>query len=610
MDKKVSPRSVLFSPSDENSNLSSKMKHGQYRSKKDSYDEEPFDCAIHLKRQNLMAENIPHNRLPKIPMQSPRKLIIPKSPSSVSSQQKASSFRLRRMQLAQQRKWKEDYIERTIQSKSITRDTYDEGSVGSFSMVSRRDIGLGNEVFINNADGLEISISNQLQKNGFDSSLIPASDRYEFSGSKKEADCDDDRSIAMDTVSSLNSSHYASEDGLSFKEFKESKSVAARRLRRERSYKKWKNSVNEDSLHPPLYVSSVKKVRKDERLPKFTAAALVTDEEDNNCDDNNETIDKPKERSKEISNNRNISVMSPFNTSTANDNKSMNKSVNPLDKTAVVSNKIKNTSNVSNTNNEKENDIPWFKSQYKTIESRKVALRDISRERPIKPQFLLQHAATAKSPTDEPPSLCNAKSPTVLRRRRLQLYLKNEEIKCDEDFNDTSEIPNENDINLSPDFKNESFDSGERPGESRSSQDIPIAQDEDAMSIRSCKSAQTYATLKTCMTIEPSSPEQMEHILERKSRIVFNIHHVLTCSYPHCTDPDNESYVPCPVVRHCQALNTLVKHVQTCTTINCPVPGCKEYKKMWTHYRRCVLRRFTVPDSKKCRICRHLWEEN
>ena len=44
---------------------------------------------------------------------------------SPSKSQRASSFRLRRMQLAQQRKWKEEYIERAVQSKTmLAKDVY------------------------------------------------------------------------------------------------------------------------------------------------------------------------------------------------------------------------------------------------------------------------------------------------------------------------------------------------------------------------------------------------------------------------------------------------------------------------------------------------------
>ena len=116
------------------------------------------------------------------------------------------------------------------------------------------------------------------------------------------------------------------------------------------------------------------------------------------------------------------------------------------------------------------------------------------------------------------------------------------------------------------------------------------------------------------MTIEPSSAEEMERILKRKQRKIYLLHHALTCTYPHATDPDDESYIPCPEVRYCQALSTLVRHVQTCTFVDggngqaCEIPGCREYKKMWNHYRRCVLRTFTAADSKRCRLCIDLWK--
>lgn len=534
MERKVSPRSVIFSSSEEDLS-SSKMKLVETKSRpprKDGFDEEPFDCATYLKRKNLMAENLPrsqnHN---KIPMQAAKRIVVPKSPLSESPQQRASSFRLRRMQLAQQRKWKEEYIERTVNSKSVVRDTDDERTIGSHSQKSKRDIDLGKEVLISHEEGLEISISNQLQKSGFDSSLIPVADRYDFSMTNKIPDlCDntnDDRSIAMDTVSSLNSSHYASDDGLSLKD---SKTVTSRRLRRERRLKKERAQNNtretEDSLHPPLFVSSVKKVRKDELMlsPKHADTTNGENSKDEAYDD----IDESERRNEEMIS-RNISVMSPFNTSTTN----ANKSANPLDKTAVVSNKAKHIPNES-CHDEKENDIPWFKPKYKNIGSRKEAMRDVSRERPINSQLFRQNSNSLKSPEDEPPSLSNAKSPTTLRRRRLQLYLKNDENENDfEEGGQCTPVIDIDGINLSNDSSNNNLDS---------------CQKNETMSVKSYKSSQTFATLRTCMTTEPSSPEQMERFLKRKQRMIFLIHHALTCTHPHATDPDDESYVPCPEV--------------------------------------------------------------
>eukprot|EP00551_Chaetoceros_affinis_P013843 CAMPEP_0203708932 /NCGR_PEP_ID=MMETSP0091-20130426/60454_1 /ASSEMBLY_ACC=CAM_ASM_001089 /TAXON_ID=426623 /ORGANISM="Chaetoceros affinis, Strain CCMP159" /LENGTH=113 /DNA_ID=CAMNT_0050585771 /DNA_START=1 /DNA_END=339 /DNA_ORIENTATION=- len=84
---------------------------------------------------------------------------------------------------------------------------------------------------------------------------------------------------------------------------------------------------------------------------------------------------------------KNISVTSPFSTSV-----SMNKSVNVLDKTELVSNKEKSAKPPmkpqSQAVEEKENDIPWHKSKYRNIGSRKAVIRDVSRERPINPQML------------------------------------------------------------------------------------------------------------------------------------------------------------------------------------------------------------------------------
>ena len=545
-ERKVSPRSVIF-PSSEEDLSSSKMKLVETKSRpprKDGFDEEPFDCATDLKRKNLMAENLPRSRNHnKIPMQAPKRIIVPKSPLSVSSQHRASSFRLRRMQLAQQRKWKEEYIERTVHSKSMMRDSDDERTIGSHSQKSKRDIDLGKEVFISHEEGLEMSISNQLQKSGFDSSLIPVADRYDFSMTNKIPDlygnANDDRSIAMDTVSSLNSSHYASDDGLSLKD---SKTVNSRRVRRERKLKKERAQNNtretEDSLHPPLFVSSVQKVRKDD--PIFSSKYTDRTGVNYTHDEPYINIDESEKRNEEMIS-RNISVMSPFNTSTAN----ANKSANPLDKTAVVSNKVKHVLNQV-YHDEKENDIPWFKPKYKNIGSRKEAMRDVSRERPINSQLFQQNSNSIKSPEGQPPSLSNAKSPTILRRRRLQLYLKNDEIENDfEEGGQSTPVTDVDGVNLSNDSSNKS-DPYDKVGEPGISHDNCVKN--ETMSVKSYKSSQTFATLHTCMTIEPSSPEQMERFLKRKQRMIFLIHHALTCTHPHATDPDDESYIPCPEV--------------------------------------------------------------
>ena len=560
-------------------------------------EDEPFDCTA--------AMHTASNTEEFVPVQTIRRAAPLANAPSITTKQKSTSYRLRRMQLTQQRKMKEAYIERAVQSKSSIRDTDDDYTIGSKSNYSTtREFAIGKELLIEDAGGMEISISNQLQKNGFDSSLLPYTKRFDFSKDTKNVGkddwCHDDRSTAMDTVSSLNSTHYenALDDEMS--------------KRKGRGNAKEGIDAFDDPIHPPLYVSSVQKAPRRSRISNEKAK-------------NRGGFDEDKLENKLLSNIqggalKNISVTSPFNTSAT----SLNKSVNPLDKTQVVSNKESMTEKRKEVKG-KENDIPWNMPTNKKIENFRAKSIDVSRERPIQSQ-ILNCDRTADSPKEEPPSLVSSKSPTMLRRRRLQLlYLHGSSDETGNENSDSRALHNEKDIKV----VNGIFDtvSNEKSKikigkeiDQREKTDVPDdASIDDIMSIKSVqsvRSVQTYATLRSCMTIEPSSREEMKRMLKSKQRKIYLIDHALTCTYPHATDPDDETYVPCPEVRYCQALGTLVKHVQTCTSVSngngqsCSIPGCGEFKKMWMHYRRCLLRKFTGrEDTKKCRLCGDLWKK-
>jgi len=140
-------------------------------------------------------------------------------------------------------------------------------------------------------------------------------------------------------------------------------------------------------------------------------------------------------------------------------------------------------------------------------------------------------------------------------------------------------------------------------------------EDEDDNSVVTTKSVQTMNTLKTCFSERPTTKLEMERMIKSKQKRVSLIHHALTCTHPYPEDADDETYVPCPEVQHCHALGVLVRHVQTCTHSDlmngtgCEVPACAAYKKLWNHYRRCVLRTFTKPDKKTCKICGDVWNK-
>ena len=138
------------------------------------------------------------------------------------------------------------------------------------------------------------------------------------------------------------------------------------------------------------------------------------------------------------------------------------------------------------------------------------------------------------------------------------------------------------------------------------------------------KSTTSYRTCRTCLSTKPSNQHDFERALKLKKRQIHLFHHTLTCSHPPPLVPQydgnrhvrsfsvQENYKVCPQVRNCYALSILVKHVQTCTVSDCPVPKCRAYKKVWNHYRRCIGRTFTIDDKKrkKCRLCCDLWEKS
>jgi len=718
------------------------------------------------------------------------------SSDTASKKMKASGFRLRRMQLAQQRKWKEEHLERAVQSKIQSRHgefTDDEecsvSSRNSHACRSRKTSAsalAGQECLLQSEEGMEISISRHLQKTGFDSSLLPLSStsrydinefHYNHSNSQNCSsnnndtlgECDNlsygGHSTGIDTVSSLNSSHYLSDDGLSAKSWqpykiKSTQSMGSRKSRGSRSRRRAEKETMHDmetqdhigmgeaghqhegyesSMHPPLFVSSIKKVRKSNRKKNASS-----DDEDDFCDPmfneenynkhfdggNNDGDDDKGGGGKEDENNltalstnylsdeemleslmvtvktkrngimrhskiatssflksnfeyvmvKNDPLLKAFNKS-SHDN--FNLAVNPLDKTELVPNKLKSSPSTESKIHDKENDIP-MKTTYLKIESRKSALRDIPRERPIKSQMLNNNTSNNDdhSTLDQPPTLAPTKSTLSLRRTRLQKIsyrqasalepfqkekdhdkddttadkgiskyhqdiTPSKDNLCQQERNNSNTTDNKNmewtiDISsssLEHDVSESFMKSSEFPNEkdslmySHSIMDLSgmAIEDnidpkegycndnfDDNLSLKSCKSKQSFATLKTCMTVQASSSEEMQRILKSKQRKIYLLQHALLCTHPHNTDPDDDKYIPCPVVEHCQALCTLINHVQTCTVMMttgtgtdhanvCEIPGCRAYKKIWNHYRRCVLRRFTGAENRKCRLCSDLW---
>jgi hypothetical protein len=130
---------------------------------------------------------------------------------------------------------------------------------------------------------------------------------------------------------------------------------------------------------------------------------------------------------------------------------------------------------------------------------------------------------------------------------------------------------------------------------------------DDEKSVQTSKSFMTMATMKTCFTTKPTSPEELEIAMKRKKHRMYLFHHALSCTHPHPDNADDESYVPCPEVKHCHAVSVLVRHAQKCDS-NCEVPRCSSYKRAWNHYRRCAVRTF-ISEKKDCRFCSDFWHK-
>jgi len=429
------------------------------------------------------------------------------------------------------------------------------------------------------------------------------------------------------------------------------------------------NTAPNPNVHPPMYVSS-KKLRV--KRSKMDASREVdssndsieekkTDEVAALSSSPNITIDvkTPDTKGKVLDDSdiQNISDRSPFEKSINFDQTpsmrletpSPQTKVNVLDSTTLACNKTKTLKTMKN---DEENDIPRLPS----VNVNKVALKSgkdsMHREIPRSHSF--------QSSGDD----LSVKS---LRRKRLQKYMsknqqkdepedeavnaselinqvltKSNELVMNEVLTKSKDIPS----NVSSETKlshsrNESVmstpfdeslglqndDACEEKLE-EDLQDLADQRDKDfcvddaidnksVRSIRSSRSFYSLQSLRTCYTCEPvpASKEERKKSLNRKKKRLQRIHHALTCTHPHPTRLDDPNYTPCPEVKHCHALSVLVAHVQTCTfTENgngavCEVPGCHEYKKLWNHYRRCVLRTFTKPDNKKCKICSDVWRK-
>ncbi len=576
-------------------------------------------------------------KAPKSPYRQ-QKPDIPKSPMSASN--KASSFRQRRLLLAQQRKWKEEAMDKSIQSRNKGDRIHSE----------QRNTISGKEKIMDGIDGLEISISGHLEKEGYDHTLLPPgmSSHGELSRNDKNLPIqsalpppqDDGSSygygdaahndheldaMTIDTVSSLNTMQSEMSRKSTF-----SHGGLRSPRRSPRARKKLLNVTQstygqndsfglEDTVHPPMYVQS--NVLKKTALKADTSTNVSTYSISSHASKKEESrqFDEPSfDEGPDMDELKKIEAAPKLS---------------ELEVTNVISNEKssiprprKSTGSVNGY--EKENDIP-------TIDS---CAPKYERNSPI-PQILTVSQ-------DEMASVTSEMSGTMLRRRRLQKQNRYLTHKKAQQEKLVSRVPTPNpgeslDRGDSPDFHETTIDiskskqvvdisfgslkmspfdeSNEKPEESfdedKLDSDLHTLADkrhgeEDERSIITTKSyqtLQTYATLKTCFTCKPANDQEMEAAIKVKQDRLQKIHHALTCTHPHPTRADDDQYKPCPEMKSCHALCILVQHVQTCTSVECEVPGCGPYKKIWNHYRRCILRTFTKAQKKKCQICGDVW---
>lgn len=594
-----------------------------------------IDTNVYPQQYNLRVppSSVSPPVLEKSPTRKSLKCSIPKSPKSTNN--RGSSFRQRRLLLAQQRKWKEEMMEKTVQSKTSNEKVAPKSTLG------------GKERIVNSADGLEISISSHLEKEGFDHSLLstghdqnqfPAQSAnvntvhpddysvgdasFETHGYSREEFADPELdAMTIDTVSSLNTmqSEFSVKSWLPQK-LKSPNSSGRQRKKLQTSQNKSVDRSNSmhDELHPPMYVQS--KVR----LSKESLQV-------NNDSMEPSVADEPK-----LSR---IGDLGIYQSSVTH----LRAHESKLEVTEVVSNKTGLTTqnrmrNEDDSVYDDDNDIPAIQS----------CAGKSDRASPTS-QFSVGN--------DEVGSIRDEISTIALRRRRLQqTYLIRSNKPKSEDKNSSDseqckdmrygndslgrveyvsqtkiiEVVKMPDLPISEQKPSHFDESEEKPSdgyydhcnndEDKIESDLQILADkrdyeEDEQSIMTSRSVQTCATLKTCFTTKPATKEAMEASIKKKQHRVNMIHHALSCTHPHPTKVDDENYTPCPEVKHCHALGVLVKHVQTCTSIDpvtggsCEVPNCAAYRKVWNHYRRCVLRTFTKSQKKECRICQEVWRK-
>lgn len=630
--------------------------------------EEPFDCGPTDQQDHISSRSVPSSKSPKtnpikysaqsrtkVPPLSPRLHTTgirtkytdrpPNSPigeGSRVSTQKASTFRQRRMQIAQQRKWTEERIEKVKHhSRSMNKNVdgtemqwfhHSDGSE-EFHATNHRDIYsstylVDEEVY---CDPEDVNVS---------------------SSHEHDEDSDDDSALecmTIDTVSSLNTNWTnRSDDAFSARSWLPPKlnnnniHGTPTQKRSKDSFPLKHMSTTADSIHPPLYVPS-KKYRKqviaaskskEETQPEPNLSLEEGDHFDpevtiqiNNIgrdqrslpdSNNNESLELDKEQFIVVDDNDDDDDDIPIISSNAVRERASPQTFleKDMDGPSLVDEK------------ESDDDIPIISSNA------------VHRERPSPETFLEKDM--------DGPLMVEEKDPNSLRKKRLSRMLSskltNDVVEQDRKNTEQYIVTNVAVLDQSSELltspKSHIDISADRPGsqpfdesaiinlhdtlnkssalESKLDSDLHAVMEkrelEDDKSVQTTKSYMTFATMKTCFTTKPSSPEEYEAAMKRKKHRMYLFHHALNCTHPHPVNADDDLYVPCPEVKHCHALSVLVRHVQTCTASGdsngevCEIPRCNAYKKVWNHYRRCAVRTFTS-EKNDCRFCSEFWHK-
>ncbi|GFH61047.1 predicted protein [Chaetoceros tenuissimus] len=522
---------------------------------------------------------------PKSPGRSLNHQVKPplSSPGNRSVSQKASNFRQRRLSLSRSRAVNTDSDSHRYNQSSVDSTYVDENDALNTSIVSRERV----NTFKDQSRNLPVSQTTTKMSSNLSTYISGNTESIEVE------DMSHHSGVTIDTVSSLNTM-YTEKSGL----------ASPRRSKKSSLRKKLNTSTDsEDQLHPPMFVQSrVKKLKGS--VTANDTADMVNARENVPKQHNFDVIDAKV--NKDYGDIPTISSMAKRGDRSAIRAKSLGGGFS--DDRSVSSLRIRRLRNLrmSRTNTHEESDnIEKRDEQKKTSAPRDDS--DIPMDTDCKSE-------TSDTPENESNYVEEIlESETVVSVGIKEILVVNTSTSDNTQSNvkesvdiATPALEEEKQEESKADDSDDIIDTDLNETMLRKEED----EEEDDQSIRS---GQTLGTLRTCFTCKPSSPEEMDKMISEKTGRISKLHHVLTCTHPLPVDADDDSYVPCPVMKHCHAMGVLIRHVQTCTNAEfdtyCEVPGCSSYKKVWNHYRRCISRTFTQENPKECKICHSIWSK-